>query len=142
MNNINQINSNPKLILYVEDEDVQAKIFSKIIENEVSSHGFKVVVFKSGDDFIDLINSLHAKYKISEFGLILLDLSMHDVSGLAMLKEFKAKSIKTPIAILTAREDDELKNKALSIGANDYFVKGKDVEELSRLKNFILQSIN
>lgn len=132
--------SAPKLILYVEDEDVQAKIFSAIIENEVSSSGYKVVVFKNGGEFIDLINSRHKKYKISQFSLILLDLSMYDVSGLAMLKEFKSKSFNIPTAILTAREDDKIKKQALAYGAKDYFVKGKDVDELERLREFILQN--
>ena len=128
------------LILYVEDEDIQAKIFSKIIENEVKEFGFKVIVFNNGKEFIELLNSKHSQYKISQFSTILLDLSMHDVSGFTMLEEFKAKSMNVPIAILTARQDEDIKNKIMNLGAKEYFVKGKDIDELERLKNFILQS--
>ena len=75
-----------KLILYVEDEDIQAKLFAKIIENEVKDRGHQVIIFNSGVDFIDLVNSRNKNYTIEQFGIILLDLAMHDFSGIAMLK--------------------------------------------------------
>ena len=130
-----------KFILYVEDETIQAKLFSKIIENEVKNFGYEVIAFGNGSDFIDLINSNNKNYKIEQFGLILLDLSMHDFSGMAMLTEAKAKNIKTPIAIFSAREDNLTKAKALELGAKDYFIKGKNLMELERLRKFIIENI-
>jgi len=130
-----------KFILYVEDENIQAKVFSKIIENEVKNFGYEVVVFNNGADFIDLLNSNNKNYKIEQFGLALLDLSMHDFSGMEMLTEAKAKNIKTPIAIFSAREDNLTKAKALELGAKDYFIKGKNLMELERLRKFIIENI-
>ena len=130
-----------KFILYVEDENVQAKVFSKIIESEVKNFGYEVVVFGNGADFIDLLNSNNKNYKIEQFGLILLDLSMHDFSGIAMLNEAKAKNLKTPIAIFSAREDEVTKEKAIDLGAKDYFIKGKNLMELERLRKFIIENI-
>ena len=130
-----------KFILYVEDENIQAKLFSKIIENEVKNFGYEVIVFGNGSDFIDLLNSNNKNYKIEQFGLILLDLSMHDFSGMAMLNEAKAKNIKTPIAIFSAREDNLIKTKALELGAKDYFIKGKNLMELERLRKLIIENI-
>jgi DNA-binding response OmpR family regulator len=135
------INHQKKFILYVEDENIQAKLFSKIIENEVKNFGYEVIVFGNGADFIDLLNSNNKNYKIEQFGLILLDLSMHDFSGMAMLNEAKAKNIKTPIAIFSAREDNLTKAKALELGAKDYFIKGKNLMELERLRKFIIENI-
>jgi DNA-binding response OmpR family regulator len=133
------INYQKKFILYVEDEDVQAKVFSKIIENEVKNFGYEVVVFNNGTDFIDLLNSNNKNYKIEQFGLVLLDLSMFDFSGFDMLKEAKIKAPKSPIAILSAREDLIIKKQTLDLGARDYFVKGKNLAELDRLRNFIIE---
>jgi len=130
-----------KYILYVEDEDVQAKVFSKIIENEVKNFGYEVVVFNNGTDFIDLLNSANKNYKIEQFGLILLDLSMYDFSGFDMLKEAQNKTLKTPIAILSAREDLLIKKQTIDFGAKDYFVKGKNLAELDRLRNFIIETM-
>jgi DNA-binding response OmpR family regulator len=137
----NNSNYQKKFILYVEDENVQAKVFSKIIESEVKNFGYEVIVFGNGSDFIDLLNSRNKNYKIEQFGLILLDLSMHDYSGIAMLNEAKAKNIKIPIAIFSAREDEIIKDKAIDLGAKDYFIKGKNLMELERLRKFIIENI-
>lgn len=137
----NNSNYQKKFILYVEDENVQAKVFSKIIESEVKNFGYEVIVFGNGSDFIDLLNSRNVNYKIEQFGLILLDLSMHDYSGISMLNEAKAKNIKTPIAIFSAREDEVTKEKAIDLGAKDYFIKGKNLMELERLRKFIIENI-
>jgi len=129
-------------ILYVEDEDFQAKIFSKIIESELDSYDYKVKILKNGTDFITLINQKQFNdINLSEVGLILIDLAMHDVSGVEMLKEFKKHNIQIPVAVLTAREDQEIQKHLLKLGANDYFVKGKDIDELSRLRDFIIANI-
>ncbi len=136
----NDSTSPKKLILYVEDEDIQAKLFAKIIENEVKDRGHQVIIFNSGADFIDLVNSRNKNYTIEQFGIILLDLAMHDFSGIAMLKEAQDKAIKTPIAIFSAREDEALKKQSFDLGAKDYFVKGKDLLELERLRSFIIDN--
>jgi DNA-binding response OmpR family regulator len=129
-------------ILYVEDEDFQAKIFSKIIESELDSYDYKVKILKNGADFITLINQKQFNdINLSEVGLVLIDLAMHDVSGVEMLKEFKKHNIQIPVAVLTAREDQEIQQHLLKLGANDYFVKGKDIDELSRLRDFIIANI-
>ena len=58
----NNSNYQKKFILYVEDENVQAKVFSKIIESEVKNFGYEVIVFGNGSDFIDLLNSKNKNY--------------------------------------------------------------------------------
>lgn len=131
-----------KFILYVEDEDAQAKVFSKIIENEVKNFGYEVIVFKNGTDFIDLLNSANKNYKIEQFGLILLDLSMYDFSGFDMLKHAQNQALKTPIAILSAHEDLLIKKQTLDFGAKEYFIKGKNLAELDRLRNFIIEAMS
>ena len=137
----NKINSKKKFILYVEDEEFQAKLFSRIIENEVVGLGYEVVVFGKGGDFMNLLNSRDVNYKIEEFGVILLDLEMNDFSGFEMLKEMRANLIDTPVAILSAMEDESFKKGAIGLGATDYFVKGKDLLELERLRLFIINSM-
>jgi two-component system cell cycle response regulator CtrA len=70
---------------------------------------------------------------------MLIDLSMHDISGFDMLKQIKDKQVNVPVAVFTAHEDESIKNQAIILGAKDYFVKGKDIDELNRLKSFICQ---
>jgi len=128
-------------ILYIEDEDFQAKIFSKIIESELDSYNYKVKIIKNGKDFIALLNNENKIFNdinLNEIGLILIDLAMHDFSGVQLLQETQKHQINLPVAILTAREDESIKQQIINLGAKDYFVKGKDIAELSRLRDFII----
>ena len=128
-------------ILYIEDEDFQAKIFSKIIESELDSYNYKVKIIKNGKDFIALLNNENKIFNdinLNEIGLILIDLAMHDISGVQLLQETQRHQINLPVAILTAREDENIKQQIINLGAKDYFVKGKDIAELARLRDFII----
>ena len=128
-------------ILYIEDEDFQAKIFSKIIESELDSYNYKVKIIKSGKDFIALLNNENKIFNdinLNEIGLILIDLAMYDISGVQLLQETQKHQINLPVAILTAREDENIKKQIIDLGAKDYFVKGKDIAELARLRDFII----
>jgi two-component system chemotaxis family response regulator WspR len=64
--------------------------------------------------------------------VILQDLVLPEIDGLAMVKFFRANAdtSQIPIMILTTKEDPEIKSKAFSCGANDYLVKLPDVIEL------------
>ena len=128
-------------ILYIEDEDFQAKIFSKIIESELDSYNYKVKIIKNGKDFIALLNNENKIFNdinLNEIGLILIDLAMYDISGVQLLQETQKHQINLPVAILTAREDESIKQQIIDLGAKDYFIKGKDIAELARLRDFII----
>jgi DNA-binding response OmpR family regulator len=61
--------------------------------------------------------------------------------GCSSREEAKARNLKTPIAIFSAREDEVTKEKAIDLGAKDYFIKGKNLMELERLRKFIIENI-
>lgn len=54
--------------------------------------------------------------------LIILDLGLPDMDGLAVLKEIRSLS-QAPVIVLTVRKDEEYRAAALKVGANDYIVK-------------------
>jgi DNA-binding response OmpR family regulator len=60
--------------------------------------------------------------------LVLLDLMMPDVDGLDLLDAIEEDSrfFDVPVAVLSARSDDEAIVKARKLGACDYIVKGMD----------------
>lgn len=64
--------------------------------------------------------------------VIMLDLVMPGVNGLTMVKFFKSSEDfrDVPLIVLSAREEPELKKKAISLGANDYMIKLPDKTEL------------
>lgn len=80
------------------------------------------------------------KIKKGDFDLLVLDLEMPHLSGfdvLESLREIKALD-ELPVLIITGRQDLESRNKALSLGANDFITKPFDQQEVSlRVHNLL-----
>ena len=124
-------------VLLVEDEKFQAVLFSKIIEDELFDFGYEVVTLDNGRDALRFFSGEKIlKIDQDEIGLVLLDLAIHDISGLQILEKI---DVKIPVAVLSANEDEKIKEDAMRLGARDYFVKGKSLEELNRLREFIIR---
>lgn len=69
--------------------------------------------------------------------VIMLDLVMPGVNGLTMVKFFKSSEDfrDVPLIVLSAREEPELKKKAIALGANDYMVKLPDkIDLIARIR--------
>ncbi|MDU6248688.1 MAG: response regulator transcription factor, partial [Paeniclostridium sordellii] len=66
----------------------------------------------------------------SIYDIIILDIMLPDLSGIEILRIIRNKGIKTPVIILTAKEELDDKVGAFSIGANDYVTKPFYMEEL------------
>lgn len=64
--------------------------------------------------------------------VILLDLVMPEISGLELLRQFRARAetAETPIVMLSSMEEARMKSEAFALGANDYLVKLPDTVEL------------
>lgn len=65
-----------------------------------------------------------------EVDVVVLDLGLPDIDGMAVIRELRAVS-DVPVVVLTAREDDRAKVTALDLGADDYMTKPFSVAELS-----------
>lgn len=67
--------------------------------------------------------------------LVLLDLSLPDISGLVLLKEARRAGNRIPVIIITARDGLNDRITGLDLGADDYVVKPFEVRELiSRMR--------
>jgi DNA-binding NtrC family response regulator len=62
--------------------------------------------------------------------LILLDLVMPDEDGVSFLKWLRESGDDTPVLVVSALDTAKTAVEALQSGANDYIVKGFDIEEL------------
>jgi two-component system, OmpR family, response regulator MprA len=62
--------------------------------------------------------------------LIVLDVTMPGVDGLAVCRRLRAKGLATPVLLLTARDDLRDRVEGLDAGADDYLVKPFATEEL------------
>lgn len=64
------------------------------------------------------------------FDLIVLDLCLPDMDGLALLRKMRQQKLKLPILILTARDGINDRIKGIEQGADDYMTKPFDLKEL------------
>jgi two-component system response regulator BasR len=65
-----------------------------------------------------------------EYGMVILDLGLPDKDGATLLKQWRRRSISTPVLILTARDALEDRVNGLDSGADDYLVKPFALAEL------------
>ena len=105
-------------ILVVDDEQAIADIIKFNFERE----GYGVDIAKDGLEALNFV-------KDNTYSLILLDIMMPKLNGFDTLKEIR-KSHKTPVIMLTAREDEVDKVLVLELGADDYVVKPFSIREL------------
>lgn len=115
-------------ILLVEDDPST----SRSIDLMLTHADLNVTVTDLGEDAIDLA-------KIYDFDLILLDLSLPDMSGHDVLRQLRLAKIDTPIIILAGAEDTENKLKGFGFGADDYMTKPFHREELIARINAIIR---
>jgi DNA-binding response OmpR family regulator len=72
------------------------------------------------------------------YDLIILDIMLPFVDGLAILREIREANIDTPVLMLTAKGDVEDKIKGLDYGADDYLAKPFAIAELmARIRSLL-----
>ncbi|MCF8568522.1 response regulator [Alicyclobacillus tolerans] len=105
-------------ILIIDDE----KQICKLLRVTLQAHEFETIVASSGRE-----GMLQASMKRPD--LILLDLGLPDMSGTEVLSKIRQWS-KTPIIVVTVRDDEQGKVLALDNGADDYITKPFGTSEL------------
>ncbi len=119
-------------ILVVEDE----KKVSTFIRRGLEEEGFSVDVAFDGEEGVQ-------KAEAEIFDLILMDIMLPKMDGLAAVKALREKDIMTPILCLTARDSVEDKVTGLDIGADDYLAKPfAFVELVARCRALIRRGTN
>ncbi|MDX1639239.1 MAG: response regulator transcription factor [Balneolaceae bacterium] len=66
----------------------------------------------------------------NEFDIIILDLGLPDGDGFDIAKDIRDQEITTPILVLSAEQETDVKIKCLKVGADDYLTKPFNTEEL------------
>jgi two-component system response regulator MprA len=106
-------------VLVVDDDPPLRRMLARTLAAE----GFRVTV--AGDGGAAL-----AAAERSAPDLIVLDVAMPGLDGLAVCRRLRAKGLSSPILMLTARDAIPDRVAGLDAGADDYLVKPFAVEEL------------
>jgi len=107
-------------VLLVDDD---APIL-RMLERTLAAEGYAVAAVADGGAAL-------AQVERSLPDLIVLDVAMPGMDGLAVTRRLRAKGLPVPILLLTARDALAERVAGLDAGADDYLVKPFEVEELT-----------
>ena len=119
-----------RVILVIEDE----RTISNFICRALNANDYKSIPAFSGKEGLSLFFS-HSP------DLVLLDLGLPDLDGMEILQQVTGLPQETPVIIISARDRESEKVKALDMGADDYIVKPFGVSEmLARVRTTLRRS--
>ena len=105
-------------VLVVDDEPS----IRRFLKRSLKAHGYDFIEAETGEDALNLI-------ALNQPDLVILDLGLPDISGLAVMQRIREWS-QIPIIILSVKNQEKDKISALDTGADDYLTKPFGVGEL------------
>lgn len=130
------MNGEPITVLLVEDDDGHAEIVRRNFEDSMMANTLmRVADGQAALDYLYRRNDFSDPAKSPRPGIILLDLRMPKVDGLAVLKTIKtdASLSSIPVVILTTSQAELDIAKAYESHANSYLVKPVDFTKFTEL---------
>ncbi|MDZ4132335.1 MAG: response regulator [Dethiobacteria bacterium] len=118
-----------KRVLLAEDE----KNVILGVRTCLDAVGYQVEIVEDGEEALNAVRREHPD-------LILLDLLMPKIDGFEVLKVLKGDEAtkQIPIIVLTAKAEEEDRQRAMDLGANDYMTKPFKPQDLwDRLKHYL-----
>jgi two-component system KDP operon response regulator KdpE len=109
----------PSSRILVVDDDSQ---ITRVLRTTLTAQRYDVRVANDGETALEIIKDWSPD-------LVLTDVSMPNMDGLALCHELRTRS-QVPIIVISVKEDDRTKVKALDLGADDYVTKPFSITEL------------
>ena len=121
----------PFSVLVVDDEAA----LRRTIRASLATSGFSVEEAGTG---ADAIGAVHRR----SFDLVLLDVNMPGMSGVEVCRQIRASAPRTGIVMVTVRDAEEDKVRALEAGADDYVTKPFRFRELIARLRAVLRRLH
>lgn len=108
-------------VLCIED-DAETRV---LLKRSLESAGMSVDTVWSGDKGVEAAMS-------GAFDCVLVDLMMPGMDGYQVIRALKTQGLtgKLPVVVLTAREDEESRQRAMTAGADVYMIKPFEIANL------------
>jgi DNA-binding response OmpR family regulator len=114
-------------VLLVDDDPEICRFLTMLLELE----GFEPVCATSADDAL-------AAAAQDAPAAVLVDVAMPEVDGLELCRRLRARGLTAPILVVSARPGEELQQRALGAGADEFIRKPFDNSELvARLRHWM-----
>ena len=115
-------------LLYVEDDPFTREMTSMILEDFFHT----VIVAVNGLDGYE-------KFQHNKIDVVLTDINMSKMNGLAMCEKIRAKNEMIPLVVLSAHNEENFFLESIKIGINGYVLKPVDIKQLSNVFSQVLQ---
>ena len=119
----------PKIMVVDDDKE-----FTTLYKEFLTMVGFETVCENQSSKALDLANAVKPD-------LFILDLMMPEPDGFKLCRMLRTNmnSVRTPIIIVTALNDEDSKVVALGAGANDYLTKPFHIDQLKLRIDLLLE---
>lgn len=107
-----------KILIAEDDANIRLGLVATL-----ESEGYAVTAASDGAQALKL-------YPQDKFDLVILDVMMPRASGYDVCRELRAKEVRVPVLLLTAKGEEIDKVVGLKLGADDYVTKPFGVQEL------------
>jgi two-component system, cell cycle response regulator len=112
-------------ILVVDDDDSLLGVLSQLLQED----GYQVTTASSGEEALD-------RYRENHFPLVISDVKMPGMSGIALLQKIKEINSDGEVIIMTSYATLDIAVSALRLGAYDFLIKPfEDIELVIALVN-------
>ena len=108
-----------KTVLYVDDSEEMIEIVKIVLKNS----GYRILSQTEGQATLDFCANENPD-------LVLMDLYMPGMNGFEVTRKLREQGFMNPIVVLTASESDEDREKAVTVGCNDYILKDMEMKGL------------
>lgn len=117
-----------KVLVIDDDEGIRQALIQFLTRNNFEVHG-------ASDATKALVKLWTVRYDVA-----ITDVILPDVSGLRLLRMLLAMPIDTNFIVITGMDSPETRDEAFQLGANGYFTKPFDPEELLALMKQIVEN--
>jgi len=115
---LNDMSERPKVLVIDDEPGVRELISEALSISEITA--------VQAADGLEALSFLRRE----RFDLLILDINMPKLDGLALLEKLRTEGMSVPVLMLSARADKADINQGLRIGADDYLTKPFSIEEL------------
>jgi len=106
-------------ILVIEDQEDLAELY----ESTLKKAGYQVRNAFTGEEGI-------AEFQASGADVVLLDMTLPEMHGTQVLREIRAANASVPVIVVTAEENDQLREQCERLGVQDYLAKPVNYDAL------------
>ena len=112
-----------------------------LVEDDLAlQRGLQHTLSEAGHQTVAVVDGIHADTLLcaESFDLVVLDLGLPKLDGIAVLERLRKRSQTVPVLVLSARDRTEDRVRGLDTGADDYLCKPFDLAEFeARVRAFV-----